>query len=248
MSALESSPPGLFPPHREGRAGVLLAFVGLSLVAHAVAFLLFQVVYPQRVTIPPPRVQVALLNGSTPELQGVLRWVAAEDPALAAASPAAIPPSLFEVPYRPSFSTLRTPPRSMPAEAERPEPAPSPIVLPLLPDTAPAASPSPPVAAGPSTITLAGALAGRAFTPKGELRVRASAPLQPALFLVGASPRGAMRHVLLQRSSGDPAADQEAAAYLATGTLAPGAGEPLAWGFATLEWGGEIYAADPNRP
>jgi hypothetical protein len=48
-------------PTRERFPWALFGFVFLSLVAHVATFFIFQVTYPQRVTIPPPGPQVAVL-------------------------------------------------------------------------------------------------------------------------------------------------------------------------------------------
>lgn len=222
----------------------VLGFIALSLAAHAFAFILFQVVYPQRVTIPPPGRQVALLNPGTPEEDAILRWVDAEDPALAASSAVAAPPALFEVPYRPSFAVSRTAPRLMPEAPPKAEPAPSPIILPLLPRAA-SPEPAPPKAAPPSPTTTAfsGSLGHRQFRPAGEIGYRSAAPLEPAAFLVAVAGSGEIRHVFRQRSSGDPAADSAAADYLAAGAFGPDEkAAPLTWSVATITWGAEIYA------
>src|SRR5882757_7824418 len=92
-------------PERERFPFILFGCVFLSLVAHVATFFVFQVVYPQRVTIPPPPPQVSLLTASSPENQALLRWIAAEDPALVASARSVVPPGLLEVPYRPSYTT-----------------------------------------------------------------------------------------------------------------------------------------------
>jgi hypothetical protein len=251
--AIAEKEPRTFPAYAERPfSWVLLGFIGLSLIAHALAFLVFQVVYPQRVTIPPPSVQVALLNPDTPEQQAILRWVDAEDPALAATGAVAVPPSLFEVPYKPSYAASRTPPRNLPLPTERPEPPPSPLNLPLrLPEASPATPAAPaPVEQVPATSAeFGGLLASRGFHAAAELRVEASMPLEPATFLIAVNAAGEVQNVFRQQSSGDDAADQAAADYLAHGAFAPRTGEAVTWGLATILWGREIYPrAGVNNP
>ena len=106
--------------------GTLLLFGALSFLAHAATFFLFQVSYPSHVSIPLQTPQVWLLTGETPEQQAIMRWIESEDPALIAASSHPVPAGLFEVPYRPSYLTARTAPRSMPEVKETPERAPGP--------------------------------------------------------------------------------------------------------------------------
>ena len=57
----------------------LLAFLALSLLAHAVCFYIFQVVYPPTVTLLPPPARVALITPASEEGRTLLRWIDAED-------------------------------------------------------------------------------------------------------------------------------------------------------------------------
>src|SRR6184192_1680750 len=65
------------------RRAALLAFLALSLLAHAVCFYIFQVVYPPTVTLLPPPAPVALITPASEEGRTLLRWIDAEDPAVA---------------------------------------------------------------------------------------------------------------------------------------------------------------------
>src|ERR1700733_6449459 len=103
-------------PVEKGFPFVLFVCVAGSLFAHAATFFLFQVVYPQRVTIPQPAPHVSLLTPSSPENIALLRWIEAEDPALLANDNPVVPPGLAMVRYRPSFNTLRTEPLGSPVE------------------------------------------------------------------------------------------------------------------------------------
>jgi hypothetical protein len=246
MTPPEETAPGLLPTYRESPVSwLLLGFIGLSIVVHGFAFLVFQVVYPQRVTIPPPRMQVALLTPTSPENEAILRWVAAEDPALSTAGSVATPPRLYEVPFKPSFATLRTPPRTMPVTAEPPVAPPSPITLPLLTPPGETAAPPAESAPAPSTATFSSPLAQRPFTPAGPLTARATTPLQPALFLIAVSETGEIRQLFRQRSSGDPAADDAAADFLTGGRFAAAPERPLTWATATVTFGRDLYVTAP---
>jgi len=229
------------------KARFSLAFLGflvLSLFAHGATFLLFQVAYPQRVTIPPPAPQVTLLAPGAPEEDALLRWIAAEDPALVAASAAPMPPGAFSVTYQPSYTVLRTPPRTISPPAERPEPPPSPIALPIT--TAKAHAPESPAltsAAAPmrTSVTLSGELAGRTVTLP-SISARFTAPLDSAELLLAVNARGEVRHVMLQRSSGDTEADAEATRALAAASVSPLPDQDgVEWGFATISWGRDAY-------
>src|SRR5204862_289590 len=51
------------------------------------------------------------------EHESLLRWIDAEDPALVARIPNVAMPDKVDVPFRPSYSTMRTAPLSLPTEA-----------------------------------------------------------------------------------------------------------------------------------
>src|SRR5258708_3899096 len=103
-------------PAEKGFPYVLFICVAGSLFAHVATFFLFQVVYPQRVTIPQPAPYVSLLTPTTPENVAFLRWIESEDPALITSDSAVPPPGLLEVRYRPSFAVPRTAPLGAPVE------------------------------------------------------------------------------------------------------------------------------------
>src|SRR5207244_4020478 len=118
------------PPRR--RRAAITAFVALSLIAHALCFYIFQIVYPPTVSLLPPPARVSLIAPNSEEGRTVLRWVDAEDPALAFATQRppearlhALPkvrhipsyhatePALKEIP--PLVTDLRTPSSQPPA-------------------------------------------------------------------------------------------------------------------------------------
>ena len=221
----------------------LLLFGGLSFLAHAATFFLFQVSYPSRVTIPPQTPQVSLLTGDTPEQQSLLRWIESEDPALVAASSHPVPARLFETPYRPSYMTPRTAPRSMPVQAEKPERPPGPELQTLLKSVVPAApSPAAPVGPARTHIVLSGGLSGRQLAKPPSLKTRAAGPLEDVSVLLGVSAEGDVRYAFLQRSSGDHPTDAATVAELMRSHLQPvdSAGD-LTWGLATIVWGDDAY-------
>src|ERR1700745_4051532 len=61
----------------------IVGFLVLSLVAHAACFYIFQIVYPPIVGLLPPPARLSLITSNSEEGQTLLRWVEAEDPALA---------------------------------------------------------------------------------------------------------------------------------------------------------------------
>src|ERR1700746_1124046 len=66
-----------------GEKLAITIFLALSLVAHALCFYIFQVVYPPTVALLPPPARVALITPASEEGRTLLRWIDAEDPAVA---------------------------------------------------------------------------------------------------------------------------------------------------------------------
>jgi hypothetical protein len=83
----QAGPPLLF--NWEGPRRRKLAIAGFltgSLLAHAGCFYLFQIIYPPTVALLPAPARVTLLTPSSEEGRTLLRWVEAEDPALASST------------------------------------------------------------------------------------------------------------------------------------------------------------------
>lgn len=243
--------PALPAPAPEERRwlAALLVFTGFSLLAHAATFLLFQAVYPPRVTIPPVASPITVLTADNPEQQAVLRWIESEDPALAAASAHPAPPPFFEVPYRPSYLTPRTLPRSLPPKSDPPVHPPGPGLEVLLRSLAPAgAAHSTPIPRAPTQLIMSGGLRERPLLTKPVCKTAAPGPLESATFLLGVAPDGAVRYTLLQKTSGDAATDALALSMLARQRFAPREdGSAEAWGWVTITWGDDAYPP-PERP
>src|SRR2546428_2080033 len=66
-----------------GEKLAITVFLAISLVAHAVCFYIFQIVYPPTVALLPPPARVTLITPASEEGRTLLRWIDAEDPALA---------------------------------------------------------------------------------------------------------------------------------------------------------------------
>src|SRR6266403_13176 len=64
------------------RRTAITAFLALSLIAHALCFYIFQVVYPPSVALLPPPARVSSITSATEEGRTLLRWIDAEAPAL----------------------------------------------------------------------------------------------------------------------------------------------------------------------
>ncbi len=233
-------------PERERFPYILFGCVFASLIVHAATFYVFQVEYPQRVTIPPPPPLVSLLTPSSPENEALLRWIAAEDPALVASARSVVPPDLLVVPYRPSFDTVRTGPLG---SVETPVPLvfpPPRSPLSIIGITAP--RPVPETRATlpmRTTIAFSSALADRPIKPPTfHWTQLASQPLQPLRAMIGVTDRGEVRFAFIQRSSGAVGVDAEALRQLTQLRFSPG-GDAITWAVATVDFGAEIYATAP---
>ena len=231
-------------PDRERFPWFLFGFMMLSLAAHTGSFFLFQVIYPQRATIPPPAPQVSVLAPTSPENEAVLRWIDAEDPALVAGGNSVTPANLLDVPYRPSFATLRTPPRTVPEPAATVQfpPARSPLAI-IRSGEAQTPAPAPAASAVKSAVAFSPPLVARKLLRPLDLdtTAKAAAPVEPSQFLLGVTDRGEVRFVFLQKSSGDPALDADAAARLTAAAFAPGEAA-ITWAHATITWGDDAYS------
>lgn len=235
----------LFPWEKpRGLFSWLPLFVLFSLLAHAGTFFVFQVVYPERATIPPAPPQITMLL-PTPANAALLRWIEAEDPALVAISSAVTPPRLVKAEYRPSYGVIRTAPRSLaesaPGAEYPPEREPLDIIRSGSVTPGQAASVVEPQ---PTALTFSGPVSSRAMTPATMRFSKSRAPLAPAKFLIGVTDRGEARYVFPQQSSGNPTLDAEAAAVFRDLSFAPGAAS-VTWGFATFRWGDDAYTAEP---
>src|SRR5881275_1039894 len=89
------------------RRTTLAAFLVLSLMAHALCFYVFQIVYPTPVALLPPPARVTFITPDSEEGRTLLRWIDAEDPAVAFtthAAPGARLGALPKTEHLPSYS------------------------------------------------------------------------------------------------------------------------------------------------
>ena len=244
MNAGETAPGLTFSWLSRDRFSLLLfACAFFSLLVHAATFFLFQVVYPQRVTIPPPESKVTLVTAETPEGEALLRWIDAEDPALVASAVGQVPTRLLEVPYVPSYAATRTLPRTTseaPTTVQFP-PARPPLAFIRSADPKPVVQPLI-TRRVLSSIHFSGGLASRAPSepPPLAFAVRSSDPLEPATLLIGVNESGEVRYHFTQHSSGNPVMDSAAAEHLSHMRFAAAASS-IEWSVATVNWGDDAY-------
>jgi hypothetical protein len=232
----------------------LSGFLLGSLAAHAFGFYLFQIVYPPAVALLPPPGRVSLIAPNSDEERQLLRWIEAEDPALASTT---LPPPDAKALVMPTIQHAPSYLGRQPALKELPPP---PLALRI-----PSAHPPAPVekAAGPArfvtkavpTMVRFSSELDSLISPQiPELKftsIRREAP-EPARFLIAVNDRGEVRHCFLQNSSGDASLDEQVRKYLAASRFpairsSPSA-PPLTWGAATVEWGNDIMPPPAVSP
>ncbi|HVF72180.1 MAG TPA: hypothetical protein VM940_11290 [Chthoniobacterales bacterium] len=231
-------------------SGFLLGSLGL----HAFGFYLFQIIYPPAVALLPPPGRVSLIAPNTDEGRLILRWVEAEDPALASTTQplpetkALVLPTIQHAPsylgHQPRLRDLPPPPPALRIPSARP---PAPIEKPSHP---------PPATAGPAPTVIRFSAELESLIPPQipELKFSAGtreAP-QTAHFLVAVGRHGDVRHCFLQTSSGDASLDAQAHNYIKAARFPsvphPASASPdsLIWATATVAWGNDI--ATPPSP
>jgi hypothetical protein len=236
------------PAH--ARRFAFFGFLAASAVGHALCFYLFQIVYPPTVALLPPPARINLISEDSEEGRTLLRWIAAEDPALATTTQRPAEAKAFIVPkltHVPSYLTIQPVLKTLPASAfelqvpssQPPAPVPTERVTKVVPPTV-----------SPTEISFAGALESLGKVEKPAMKFSASTrePPQSAHFRVGVTQTGVVRYCFLQRSSGDSSLDEQARAYVmrcrfaAKETAPPKDPDGLNWATATIEWGNDVSA------
>ena len=238
---------------RQRSLRVLLWFFLLSFCLHALALYLFQVSYPTGLTVAPPPVQASLLTPAVPEYRKLIRWIDAGDPALVVSPPETRPPGMLDLPYRPSYSAVRSLPKQAP-EPEEPLRFPAAFNLSALsqPGTghdairvaAPAQTSPARFAETKSSVRFSGALLSRGIREGAAVNpsAKSSIPLKPARFFAGVNGLGEVRYVFLEESSGDKNLDQWAEHHLSRVRFAA-AGNGIEWGPVVYSWGDDACSA-----
>jgi len=222
-----------------------------SLALHAFGFYLFQIVYPPAVALLPPPGRVSLIAPNSDEGRQLLRWIEAEDPALASTTQA--PPDtralvMPTIQHAPSYLGRQPALKDLP-------PGPPPLSIPSARRPAPVERPATPATAVVTTVPTI-IIFSSEFDPlrapqRPQLLFVASGrdTPGPARFLMAVNDKGEVRYCFLQISSGDPALDEQARKYLAA-TRFPAIPNPpftrlapLTWGTATVEWGNDVTPA-----
>jgi hypothetical protein len=236
-----------------GRRTTLATFLVLSLMAHALCFYVFQIVYPAPVALLPPPGRVTFITSHSEEGRTLLRWIDAEDPAVAFTTdpaPGATLAALPKTEHLPSYSTVEPTLKELP---------------PLKPDLRIPSSRSPSAVKSISRRTTAPRGASRTYISFSKELDEFGTPTVPhsgfgtsneeipetLRFRVAVTDLGEIRYCFPVNSSGDPALDEQArlqiirTRFLQSRQTGTQPGSSLVWGMATIQWGSDV--ARPQR-
>lgn len=232
----------------KGEKFLISVFLTGSLLLHALAFYMFRIIYPPAIAVLPPPARVNLITGNSEEGRTLLRWIEAEDPALASAT------------LRPAESRSRALPKlahvpSYMVQEPQLKEAPSWNLVPAVPDAFP---PGPVRMDRNMTEPQWPRLPTRALFSEelkafGEPKLGASQfsgstgePPEDIRFRIAVNSHGEIRYCFRLNSSGDSALDEQARHWLVGSRFSmPSANsdsdeQSLTWAVATVEWGNDI--------
>jgi len=230
------------------RRTTLAAFLVLSLVAHALCFYVFQIVYPTPVALLPPPARVTFIAPDSEEGRTLLRWIDAEDPAVAFTThpaPGARLGALPKTEHLPSYSTIGPILKELPTlrpELKIPSSRP-PGAVHFVARKATSARGS-----ARTYISFSNELDqfGVPSLPRSEFAASNEDTPESLRFRVAINELGEIRYCLPINSSGDPALDGQARLQLVRSRFPPkrpGSDRPdsvLVWGIATVQWGSDV--------
>ena len=230
------------------RKTTLATFLVLSLIAHALCFYVFQIVYPAPVALLPPPGHVTFITSHSEEGRTLLRWIDAEDPAVAFTTdlpPGAAFGALPKTEHLPSYSAVGPMLKELPT---------------LKPDLRIPSS-RPPSAvhfASRKTASVRGSAKtyisfsreldqfGVPSPPKSEFAASNEDAPEALRFRVAVNDLGEIRYCFPINSSGDPALDEQARLEVVRSRFAQNkqtgnkADSALVWGMATIQWGSDV--------
>ena len=230
------------------RKTMLAALLVLSLMAHALCFYVFQIVYPTPVALLPPPGRVTFIASDSEEGRTLLRWIDAEDPAVAFTThpaPGARLAALPKTEHLPSYSAVEPILKELP---------------PLKPDLRIPSS-QPPGAVHSITRTTASARGtlrtyisfskeldgfGTSTVPQSGSLTSIEETPETLRFRVAVNDLGEIRYCFPINSSGDAALDEQASLQIVRSRLSPKRrtdtkpGSSLVWGMATIQWGSDV--------
>ncbi len=231
-----------------GRKTTLATFLVLSLMAHAFCFYVFQIVYPAPVALLPPPGRVTFIASHSEEGRTLLRWIDAEDPAVAFTThpaPGARVGALPRTEHLPSYSTLKPILKELP---------------PLQPDLRVPSSRPPSAVHSITRKTASARGTARTYISFSKELDQFGAPtmsqsrfatsneetLETLRFRVAVNDLGEIRYCFPINSSGDPVLDEQARLQVVRSRFSQNRqtstkpGSSLVWGMATIQWGSDV--------
>jgi len=220
----------------------------LSVAAHAFCFYVFQIVYPPTVALISPPAHVALITPDSEEGRTLLRWIDAEDPALAFTTRRPQESKLRALPkaeHVPSYSAMEPTLKNMPPlerDLRIPSCQPPGAVQFDRKKTAP------PLSIVKTSVSFSNELKafGAPILPAQAFVASNEEMPETIRFRVAVGKLGEVRYCFPVNSSGDPALDEQARLYIARcrfpqNTANAGKADSfLIWGTATIAWGNDI--------
>jgi hypothetical protein len=234
-------------PRRRNLA--ITGFLLASIAAHLACFYLFQIVYPPTVSLTPAPERVNLISANSEQGETLLRWIDAEDPALATTTRR---PSearrylLGKIEHIPSYSSIQPMLQAAP-------PMNVDLRIPSAQTVGPVRTISR-VAPRPAGVVATRVTFSRELEAFGQpnfavakFQRSGTEPPQNAQFRIAVDSQGVVRHCFPLNLSGDPALDEQARKHLALcrfpGRSTSANADDLVWGIATIEWGNDVEAA-----
>jgi hypothetical protein len=230
------------------RRTMLAAFLVLSLMAHSLCFYIFQIVYPTPVALLPPSGRVTFIASDSEEGRTLLRWVDAEDPAVAFTTqspPGARLRALPKTEHLPSYSAVEPILKELsPLKLDLKIPSSQPPGTVHSIVRTPGSSRGIPITYisfskeldefGTPTVPQSGFVSSNQETPE-TLRFR-----------IAVNDLGEIRYCFPINSSGYPALDEQMRLRIVRSRFSPHTqaattlGSSLVWGVATIQWGGDV--------
>jgi hypothetical protein len=233
---------------RRRQGTTLAAFLALSLVAHALCFYVFQIVYPTPVALLPPPARVTFVAPDSEEGRTLLRWIDAEDPAVAFTTypaPGARLGVLPKTEHLPSYFSVEPILKELP---------------PLKPDLRiPSSRPPGAVQSAAGKTIFARGIAktyisfskeldpvGTPTVPQSGFATSIEESPETLRFRVAVNDLGEVRYCFAINSSGDPALDEQARLQVVRSRFSQdrqtriNPGFSLVWGMATIQWGSDV--------
>jgi hypothetical protein len=235
----------------------LTGFLLGSLAVHALGFYLFQIIYPPAVALLPPPGRVSLIAPNSGEGLLLLRWLEAEDPALASNTQLPAAGKSLTMPtiqHAPSYLARQSPLKKLPpvtSELAVPSAHPPGPVERAAPRTQPVTTIVPTVVRFSPELEKSGPVQSPNFKFNASGQTSAA---QAAQFRIAVNEKGEVRYCFLQSSAGNPALDEQVRKYLALCRFPPSpdrsgqTADNLIWGMATVEWGNDIASAPALSP